>query len=69
MKQDWEKMVDRIKEAYIKVMGLEKWNSLTDQQKHDAVMIIVRDALNQPLHRWKGINKDDAAKTAEAYIK
>lgn len=45
MKQDWEKMVDQIKEAYIKVMGLEKWNSLTDQQKHDAVMIIVRDAL------------------------
>lgn len=23
-------------EAYIAVMGIEKWNSLTDQQKHDA---------------------------------
>ena len=45
MKQDWEKMVEQIKEAYIKVMGIEKWNSLTNQQKHDAVMIIVRDAL------------------------
>lgn len=36
-------MVDIAKEAYIKVMGAEKWNSLTDQEKHDAVMFIWKD--------------------------
>lgn len=39
-------MIDMIKEAYIKVMGQEKWESLTDEQKHDAVMIIARDLNN-----------------------
>ncbi len=42
---NWESMVDQIKEAYIKVMGQEKWNSLTDEQKREAVMTIVKDAL------------------------
>lgn len=45
MKQEWEIMVDMIKDAYIKVMGVEKWNSLTDEQKHDAVMIITKGLL------------------------
>lgn len=40
------KMIDMIAEAYIKVMGVEKWNSLTDDQKRDAVMIIAKDALS-----------------------
>lgn len=40
------KMIDMIKEAYIKVMGEDKWNSLSDEQKHDAVMIIARDLNN-----------------------
>lgn len=39
----FDKMVDIAKEAYIKVMGAEKWNSLTDQEKHDAVMFIWKD--------------------------
>ncbi len=42
------KTVNMIKNAYIKVMGTEKWNSLTDEQKHDVIMIIVRD-LNRAL--------------------
>lgn len=42
--KDWEKMVDMIREAYIMVMGVEKWESLTDQQKHDAVMAILNGA-------------------------
>ena len=41
--KNWEKMVDMIKEAYIKTMGAEKWNSLTDTEKHDAVMTIAKD--------------------------
>ncbi len=40
---DWEKMADMIREAYVKVMGVEKWNSLSDQQKRDVVMIIAKD--------------------------
>ena len=39
------KIVEMIIEAYIMVMGLEKWNSLTEQQQHDVIMIIVKDAL------------------------
>ncbi len=37
------KMIDLIKEAYVNVMGIEKWNSLTDEQKHDAIMTIAVD--------------------------
>lgn len=32
-----------IANAYIKVMGKEKWDSLTKQEKHDVVMILARD--------------------------
>ena len=38
-----EKMVNMAAAAYISVMGREKWESLTDTQKHDAVMIIWKD--------------------------
>lgn len=24
--------------AYVRVMGADKWNSLTDEQKHDVIM-------------------------------
>ena len=37
-------IIDAAKEAYIAVMGAGKWNSLTDKEKHDAVMLIVKDA-------------------------
>ena len=36
-------LIDTFAEAYITVYGIEKWNSLTDQQKHDAIMFIARD--------------------------
>jgi hypothetical protein len=42
-----DKMIEMIKMAYITVYGESKWNSLNDQQKHDVVMIITRDALNR----------------------
>lgn len=38
-------MIDMIVKAYIEVMGAEKWNSLNDEQKHDAVMMIAKGAL------------------------
>ena len=38
-----DKMIDMIAEAYIKVMGIEKWNSLSDNEKHEAVMTMARD--------------------------
>jgi len=41
-----ENIINMIKESYINVMGQEKWNSLTDQEKHDVVMILVKDMLN-----------------------
>lgn len=40
-----DKMIDMIASAYITVYGKDKWDSLTDQQKHDVVMIITRDML------------------------
>lgn len=29
--------------AYIKVYGAEKWNSLTAKEQHDVIMILVKD--------------------------
>ena len=34
-----------IQEAYIKTYGPEKWQSLTDQQRHDVIMTLARDTL------------------------
>ena len=42
-----EKIMNIVVKAYIKVMGLEKWNSLTDEEKHNVVMILVRDLNNR----------------------
>ena len=40
---EFETMVEMIKNAYISVYGEAKWNSLTDAEKHDAVMYIAKD--------------------------
>jgi hypothetical protein len=45
------KMINMIAESYIKVYGIEKWNGLSDKEKHDAVMIIANDFNN----RWIGL--------------
>lgn len=34
-----------IANAYIKVMGKEKWNSLTKQEKHDVIIILAKDMI------------------------
>lgn len=39
--ETWEIIVKCAENAYKSVYGREKWDSLTDQQKHDAVMCIV----------------------------
>lgn len=36
-----EKMIQMAREAYISVMGANKWNSMTDEQKHDVVMMVL----------------------------
>lgn len=41
-----EGWISWVKAAYIKVYGPEKWRALTDQQKHDVVMILARDTEN-----------------------
>lgn len=38
-------LVNMICEAYIEVMGIEKWNSLTINEQHDVIMIMVKDLL------------------------
>lgn len=35
-----EKMIQMAEKAYIAVMGESKWNGLTDDQKHDVVMMV-----------------------------
>lgn len=40
-------IVNMIVKAYIDVYGVEKWNSLTEQEQHDAIMIIAKDAYSQ----------------------
>ena len=39
----FEMFIESARKAYIEVMGEEKWNSLTDQEKHDAVMFMAKD--------------------------
>lgn len=46
-KETMEKVLDMIIESYIKVFGEEKWESLTEEEQHDAIMIIARDMNNQ----------------------
>lgn len=36
------KVVNMIIESYIKVYGREKWDSLTTDQQHDAIMIMAK---------------------------
>lgn len=43
MTKEMNQIIDAVEAAYIKAMGAEKWNSLTDRQKHNVVMILVRD--------------------------
>lgn len=39
------KIIEMIKEAYVNVMGVEKWNGLTDQEKHDVIMTMTKNLL------------------------
>lgn len=43
--QFFEFFIEKAKEQYIKVLGTEKWNSLSDKEKHDAIMMIAKGLL------------------------
>ena len=38
----FEMFIEAAKNAYIEIMGEEKWNSLTNKEKHDAVMMLAK---------------------------
>ena len=38
-----EKIISAAIDAYIAIMGREKWDALTAQEQHDAIMILVSD--------------------------
>jgi hypothetical protein len=40
-----ETLINMICEAYIEVMGAEKWNSLTVAEQHDVIMNIASEML------------------------
>lgn len=42
MTQEMLSVINLIKESYIKVYGIAKWNSLTEQEQHDAIMILAK---------------------------
>ena len=42
-----KEMINMIASAYIKVYGIEKWNGLSDKEKHDVVMFIANDLNNR----------------------
>ena len=43
--QTTERIIDMLRDAYIDTYGPEKWVSLSDQQKHDVIMILTKDTL------------------------
>lgn len=45
MDRYYERLRDMIVNAYIEAMGVDKWISLTNKEKHDVVMAIARDLL------------------------
>ena len=45
LNKEEDRIVTLAEKAYIKILGKKKWNSLTGQQKHDAIMIMVNDML------------------------
>lgn len=38
-------VVNLVIDSYIAVYGLEKWNSLTEQQQHDVIILITKTAV------------------------
>lgn len=40
-----KQMVNMICEAYIQVMGIEKWSSLSEGEQYDVIMTIAKDLL------------------------
>lgn len=45
MDEHMKQIIELTSSAYISVFGAEKWNSLSDKEKHDVVMILAKDLL------------------------
>lgn len=43
MSKNEKMVVNMVIDSYVNVMGVEKWDSLTEEQQHDAIMAIVMD--------------------------
>lgn len=43
----FDMFLNAAKTAYISVYGVEKWDSLSDKEKHDVTMILAKDLLNK----------------------
>lgn len=41
--QFFDYFIETAKKCYINVYGLEKWEKLSDDEKHDVVMILAKD--------------------------
>ena len=59
----FEMFIESARKAYIEIIGEEKWISLTDKEKHDAVMIMAKDMM-------KATNSNEIQKsyTIEKYV-
>lgn len=42
-KQFFDFFVDNVKKVYVEIYGLAKWENLTDEEKHGAVMLLAKD--------------------------
>ena len=50
----FEFYISKFREVFIGVYGADKWNSLTDKEKHDAIMMSARDLLKVMREMEKG---------------
>lgn len=45
LNKDERMVINMVIEAYVSVMGIDKWNSLTVEQQHDVIMTIIKGLL------------------------
>lgn len=41
-----QELFEKFAAAFIKVYGKEKWNNMTGQEQHDAIMFVIKDLNN-----------------------
>lgn len=45
LSKDENRVIDLLRDVYIKFYGREKWNALSDQQKTHVIAVLVRTSL------------------------